>query len=96
MKKEKIECSICNRLTPPQYQEKHHLIPKSQKGKETIIVCCNCGDILHKLFSNKEMEKIYNNLDAILYNDDVQKWIKWIKKKPNSFSVCMKNKRRKR
>jgi hypothetical protein len=88
-------CTICRRLTPPEYQEKHHLVPKSRKGKETILVCRNCGDQLHKLFSNKEMERAYNTIEAILSDERIQKWIKWVKKKKD-FRVCVKAKKKKR
>ena len=92
--KDEIECSICKRMTPPEYQEKHHLIPKSKKGKETIDVCCHCGDQVHKLFTNKELEKDYNTLETLLKHQDMQKWIKWVEKKP-SFTFSMKTKKQK-
>jgi len=95
MKKENIICPVCKRNIPPCYQEKHHLIPKQKKGKETINLCCNCGDMLHKLFTNKELIKKYNTLEKILANSEVQNWIKWICKKPNDFSICMATKKRK-
>lgn len=88
-------CFICGRITPPRYIEKHHLIPKSRKGKETILVCNNCGNQLHHLFSNKEMEKTYNTLETILADERVQKWIKWVRNKKD-FSVCNKTKKKKR
>jgi len=93
---EKVSCKICGRMTPPEYVEKHHLVPKSRKGKETILVCRNCGSQVHMLFSNKEMERMYNNLDAILADERIQKWIKWIRNRPNDFRVCMKTKKRRR
>ena len=93
-----IECPICTRLTPAQYQEKHHFYPKQNRRKEktneTILVCCSCGDQLHKLFTNKELRKKYNNLKALLEDSRIQKWIEWIKKKPNDFSICMSTKKR--
>ena len=90
-----INCSICNRLTPINYIEKHHLKPKCKKGKETILVCNSCGDMIHKLFTISELNKNLNTLDAIKSNERIQKWIKWINKKPNDFKICMKNKKRK-
>ena len=86
-------CTICGRLIPPLYQEKHHLIPKSRKGKETILVCCNCGDKLHQLFDNKVLEKELSTVEAIREHPNIQKWIKWIRKK-KGFSVCFKSKKR--
>lgn len=89
-----IVCPICKRNTPHIYVEKHHLVPKAKKGKETVLLCKNCGDILHQLFTNKELEKTYNTIPAILANEDVQKWVSWISKKPSDFSICMASKKR--
>ena len=86
-------CSICRRNAPDEYTEKHHLVPKSRKGKKTIIVCHDCGNQIHKIFSNKELEKQYNSLESILANEEIQKWIKWIQKKKR-FGFCMKSKKK--
>jgi len=40
------------------------------------------------------MEKMYNTIAVILTNEDVQKWVAWVKKKPNDFSICMATKKR--
>lgn len=90
---EDFYCPVCKRLTPPNLIEKHHLIPKSKKGKETASVCVSCGDMLHKIFSLKEMRDNYNTIDKILEHEDIIKWVKWISKKPNDFSICMKSKK---
>ena len=99
-----IICPICKRDTPEQHQEEHHLIPKglSRRNKyakkddvkETVTLCTSCGDQLHKLFTTKELADMYNTIVAIVSNEDVQKWIGWISKKPNDFSVCMKEKKK--
>jgi len=89
-----IHCPICRREVPEGCWEKHHLIPKSKGGKETITVCINCGDQIHKLLSLKELKTTYNTSETICSHPDIQKWIAWIQKKPNDFSVCMKRKKR--
>ena len=90
---EDIECPVCDRSTPHKFQEKHHLVPKSKKGKETVIVCCDCGDMIHKIFSLKELEKEYNSIDAIGSDERIVKWVSWVQKKPNRFGICMKRKK---
>ena len=90
-----MEYVSCNRVVPEKYQEKHHLVPKCKKGKETVAVCRNCGDQLHKLFEISELNKKLNTIEGIKSNEDIQKWIKWISKKPNDFSVCMATKKKK-
>jgi transcription elongation factor Elf1 len=89
-------CPICGRETPTEFIEKHHLIPKSKKGRETVDVCCNCGDMIHKIIDLKSMQTVFNTIEAIKSHPDIQKWAKWISKKPNDFSVCMAQKKRRR
>lgn len=89
------ECSICGRLTPSHFQEKHHLVPKSKKGRETIDVCCNCGDQIHKLFTIKELEKQFNTLNSLLAHSDIQKWIQWVRNQ-KTFTFSMKTKKSKK
>lgn len=88
-------CQICQRETPDRLSEKHHLIPRSKHGDSlnTIAVCVCCGDQIHQLFSNKELAKDYNTLQKILDNEKIIKWVKWVRNKPNDFSICMKRKK---
>lgn len=83
--------------------EKHHLIPqalhhRSKYAKvdvnKTIDVCVCCGDQLHQFFNEKELANEYDTLEKIMANDRIQKWVNWIQKRPNDFSVCMKSKKR--
>ena len=93
---EDFYCPICSRLTPTDCIEKHHLVPKSKRGKKTESVCVSCGDMIHKLFTNKELEKEYNTIDKIIAHPEIQKWMSWIQKKPNDFTVCMRSKKSRR
>lgn len=83
-------CSLCHRRVSQTYYEKHHLTPHCKKSNEFVGVCRDCADQVHKLFTNNELRDIYNSLESLLSNEKIQKWIKWIRKKPNEFGVCMK------
>lgn len=93
-KENDIICLICDRTVQPEYIEGHHTVPKSKKGKKKVDVCCSCGDQIHILFTNKELAKKYNTIEALLSDPRVQKWREWIQKKPNNFGVCIKRKKR--
>ena len=90
-----VLCPVCRREVPNGKWEKHHLIPRSKNGVETIRLCNCCGDAVHKIFSLKEMKEKYNTLDSILRHPKIITWIKWVSKKPNDFNICMKDKKRK-
>lgn len=88
-----MNCPFCNRETPEEFQEKHHLIPKSKKGKDTVLVCSDCGDMIHQLFKVSELKTKLNTVDKIKAEPKMQTWISWISKKTNSFGVCMARKK---
>jgi len=86
-------CNLCNRqIADPKYKEKHHLVPCSKGGKDVVVVCIDCGNQVHQLFTNNDLRDRYNTIEALKSNVDVQKWIRWVCKRP--FGVCMKTKKR--
>ena len=88
-------CPICERETPEEYLEKHHIIPKSKGGKETIIVCVDCGDMIHKLIPLNDLKKTYNTVPALKSHPSIIKWVKWVNNH-SQFSICMSRKKRKK
>jgi len=95
LKEEEVNCALCDRETPWRYQEKHHLIPKSKKGKITTIVCNDCGNQIHRLFTLKELKNEYNTIDKLKSDPRVKKWINWIRKQ-KKFNMCHKKKKKRR
>ena len=93
MNEEILVCELCKRPVPKRHTTKHHVVPKSLKGKETIVVCRPCGDQVHKLFTLREMKNKFHTVEAILNDERMQKWVKWIRKTYN-IRVCMKAKKR--
>lgn len=91
----RILCPICRREVPENKWEKHHLIPKSKDGKVTIFLCNCCGDTIHKVFTLNELRDKYNTIESIVKHPNMIKWINWANKKPNDFTICMKEKKRK-
>lgn len=85
-------CQICRRNTPKPYQEKHHLKPC--RDSLTIDVCCDCGDQIHNMFENYIIRKELDTLEKLLANDDIKKWVKFIRKKTEFSTICMKQKKK--
>ena len=69
-----VICPLCTRVVPNDSRHKHHLIPRSKKGKHkgTILLCASCGYMVHKLFTNKDLAKKYNTVEKLLNHPDVQ------------------------
>lgn len=80
------KCPLCKRdLIHP---SDHHLKPKCRGGKKDeenmVLICADCHSAIHGLFSNKELEREYNSVDALLSDDKLCKAIKFISKQdPN-------------
>ena len=89
-----MKCNICHRETPDQYIQEHHLIPKSKRGKETVPLCKPCHNQLHKMFTNNELRDQLYTIDLLLENEKVKNWTRWIKKRKDTFKVCMKTKKK--
>ena len=80
------QCPLCQReMVKGKRISKHHLVPKSKKGKETLYLHDICHQKIHSVFTEKELEKKYNNVDALLSNEEIQKFVSWVKNKPIDF-----------
>jgi 5-methylcytosine-specific restriction protein A len=93
-----IQCPLCKHLYEPSEITKHHLIPKSRKGKVTIGICSPCHKQIHAVYSEKELERSYGTLEKLLEAPELQSWLRWIRRrKPTKrirTRVSQKNSRR--
>jgi len=88
-------CPLCERKLDFT-AEKHHLVPKSKGGKATERLHKICHRKIHATFSEKELEKKYNNVAALLENEEIQKFVAWVADKdPGFYDVSRESKRRK-
>jgi hypothetical protein len=95
--REQIGCPICTRqMTENSYADEHHLIPKSQGGKysEKIKLHRICHDKIHSIWTESQLAGYYNTVERIINHQEMQTFIKWVKKRPPEFYV--KTKRQKR
>ena len=82
---EPIRCPICRNRYRPAEMSRHHLVPKSRRGRETVWLCRHCHRQIHALFTEKELERRYDTIDKLLAADEMQSWIRWIRRhKPRS------------
>jgi hypothetical protein len=69
-------CPICQR--PNLHPSDHHLVPKSRKGKVTETICSDCHRAIHAVFSNKELEREYSTVEALLAHEGFRKLVQFI------------------
>lgn len=80
-----LRCPLCERLIPPSQRDDHHLVPKMKGGKKTVPMHRICHRQLHALFSETELARQYNTAEALLAHREVQKFVEWVKTKPDVF-----------
>lgn len=90
-------CPICDReMWKGPSIDKHHMTPKCRGGKETEFLHKVCHRKIHSIWTEKELEKEFNNADKIREHEEIQKFIKFISKKdPDFYDKNEQHKRKK-
>jgi len=91
-------CPICGRdMWKGPSIDKHHFVPKCRGGKATEYVHRICHRKIHSLWTEKELEKEFNDPEKIKANEEMQKFIKWVcKKEPDFYDKTVSHSRKKR
>lgn len=84
MKDRPETCALCNRPLGRKV-EWHHVVPKSQGGRETVPLHPICHRAIHANVSNKELARLYPTLDALRGREDVAAFLRWVANKPPDF-----------
>jgi hypothetical protein len=86
MSEDEVElCQVCLRELGDENIDRHHLIPKSRKGKEQFSIHRICHRKIHATFTEKELEKKYHTWEMIRAHEEISKFIEWVSKKPSGF-----------
>lgn len=78
-------CPICERAIPDAQQDAHHLVPKSRGGTQTELLHRICHRQIHALFTETELARQYNNVEALLRHPEMARFVAWVKTKPDDF-----------
>lgn len=75
-------CPLCDRVIPPSQRDAHHLVPKSKGGRQTEYMHRICHRQIHALFTETELAKQLNSVEALLAHPGIQRFVAWVKTKP--------------
>lgn len=78
-------CPLCGRLLGTQNIDRHHLIPKSLKGREQFPIHKICHRKIHATFSERELLRDYHTWEALRGDADIRAFIEWVAHKPAGF-----------
>jgi 5-methylcytosine-specific restriction enzyme A len=74
-------CALCNREVAQ--VTRHHIVPKSEGGKDTVDLCPACHKTLHSFFTNETLSKELSSIDALKQDPDIRCYLAWIRKQPD-------------
>lgn len=79
-------CWLCRRPLGRRV-ERHHPLPRSRGGRETVPVHPICHRTLHAQLSNAELARIGPDRDALLALPGIARFVAWIASRPPDFSA---------
>lgn len=78
-------CPLCDRPLGTVNVDRHHLVPKTFKGKEQFPIHKICHRKIHATFSERELLRAYHTWDALRGDAAIAAFIEWVAKKPPAF-----------
>ena len=84
-------CALCRRLLGRRV-ERHHVVPKSEGGRETVPVHPICHRTIHATFSNVELARVYPTIEALREHEDIRRFLSWVDDKPPDFHAPTRRK----
>ena len=83
---EETICLLCGRELAG-LCNRHHLVPLSKGGKNTPTILLHkiCHDKIHAVLTEMELKKSYYTIELLQQHEEIQKFIKWVRKKEPEF-----------
>lgn len=89
---EPVICWLCGRPTGTTIIW-HHPIPKSRGGRDVVPMHSICQQTLTSNFTNSELQRHAMDVDALLANPNVRKFVDWVANKDPDFTASFSKKR---
>lgn len=77
-------CWLCERALGARV-ERHHPLPRSRGGRETVALHPICHRAIHASFANTELQHLRDQPGALRRNPAVARFLAWIATKPPDF-----------
>lgn len=87
------DCALCGRPLGSR-TEWHHVLPKSEGGKETVPLHPICHRAIHASVTNAEIARRYPDLPALRAQPEIARFLNWIANKAPDFSAPTRSTRR--
>jgi 5-methylcytosine-specific restriction enzyme A len=71
-------CALCEREV--RQVTKHHLVPRSEGGREVVNLCQPCHKTLHSFFTNETLLKELHTIDSLRAEPEIARYLAWVRK----------------
>ena len=88
-----VACWLCDRPTGKTIVW-HHPVPKSRGGRDVVPMHPICQQTLMANFTNSELQRHGTDVEALLANPNVRKFVDWVAKKDPDFTATTAKKQR--
>ncbi|MGO4331692.1 HNH endonuclease [Cupriavidus sp. 2TAF22] len=79
-------CPLCGRpLAPGPSIDLHHLVPRSQGGRDAVAMHRVCHQKIHSVFTEAELARTYHDWDRLRAHPAMADFIRWIARKPPEY-----------
>lgn len=82
-----VYCWLCGRVTGSSIVW-HHPVPKSRGGRDVVPMHPICQQALIANFTNSELQRHGMNVEGLLENPAVRKFVDWVAKKDPDFNAA--------
>ena len=88
-----VTCWLCGRPTGRTITW-HHPVPKSRGGRDVVPMHPICQQTLMANFTNSELQRHGMDVEALLANPAVRKFVDWVANKDPDFTATIAKKQR--
>lgn len=79
-------CPLCGRLLEAGASvDEHHLVPRSEGGKQKTPIHRICHRKIHATLSERELAQQYSSWDALKAHPEIAAFVRWVANKPPAF-----------
>lgn len=79
-------CALCGRPLGVRV-EWHHVVPKSEGGRDTAPLHPICHRVIHAHVGNAELARLYPTLELLRGHEEIARFVRWVADKPADFSA---------
>lgn len=88
-------CWLCERPLGTKV-ERHHPVLKSRGGRVTAPVHPICHRTVHARFTNKELERVGDDVTAVRRDEEIARFLGWVAGKEPDFHALVRRRQAKR